>query len=86
MKNCFLNYFINYKEISLIINLSKDEFYFQKNINSINPALKKYNNFKKNIILEMSNDLPNIEWITKENYIRRKKIVIESKLYFKKII
>lgn len=86
MKNCFLNYFINYKEISLIINLSKDEFYFQKNINSINPALKKYNNFKKNIILEMSNDLPNIERITKENYIRRKKIIIESKLYFKKII
>lgn len=41
MKNCFLNYFINYKEISLIINLSKDEFYFQKNINSVNPALKK---------------------------------------------
>lgn len=34
----------------------------------------------------MSNDLLNIERITKENYIRRKKIVIESKLYFKKII
>lgn len=50
----------------------KDKFYLQKNLNSVNSALKKYNNLKKNIVLEMSNDLPNIEQITKENYIKKK--------------
>lgn len=53
--------------------MPKDEFYLQKNLNSVNAALKIYNNLKKNIVLEVSNSLSNIGQITKENCIRRKK-------------
>lgn len=62
--------------------MPKDEFYLQKNLNSVNAALKIYNILKKNIVLEVSNGLSNIGQITKENCIRRKKIVIELKIIF----
>lgn len=62
--------------------MPKDKFYLQKNLNSVNAALKIYNNLKKNIGLEVSNSLSNIGQITKENCIRRKKIVIKLKIIF----
>lgn len=62
--------------------MPKDEFYLLKNLNSVNAALKIYNNLKKNIVLEVSNGLSNIGQITKENCIRRKKIVIKLKIIF----
>lgn len=62
--------------------MPKDKFYLQKNLNSVNAALKIYNNLKKNIVLEVSNSLSNIGQITKENCIRRKKIVIKLKIIF----